>query len=260
VTEELWAIHRADVPILATAIHDGHHLRDEVSALVVLPDEHRMREEDPHTARFAEAVANRVVPRRSRFEVDLNRAPERAIYRTRDDAWGLQVWRSPLPDDVADRSLADYHAFYDAVRAILDDVEQHFGPFVVLDLHSYNHRRDGADAPPADPASNPVVNVGTSHADRDRWGSVIDRLVTDLGRHTVAAQPLDVRENVRFKGAYLTQWVQQNYPENGCGLAVEFKKIFMDEWTGELFEEVIEELVTALSSTLPGLHEALAEL
>ena len=30
----------------------------------------------------------------SRFEYDLNRAPETAIY---EDAWGKQLWHSPLP-------------------------------------------------------------------------------------------------------------------------------------------------------------------
>jgi N-formylglutamate amidohydrolase len=258
--DELWTVHRADLPMLSTAIHDGHGLRPEVAELMALPDDIRLREEDPYTARFAEVVANRVVPLRSRFEVDLNRAPERAIYRSPEDAWGLQVWKEELPDEVADVSRSEYRAFYDVVRAILDDAEQRFGAFVVLDLHSYNHRRDGADAPPADPAGNPDVNVGTSHVDRDRFGPVVHRFIADLGGHTVSGRPIDVRENVRFKGAYLTEWVQQTYPENGCALAVEFKKIFMDEWTGELFEEVIEELVTALSATLPGLHEVLSEL
>src|SRR5262245_14026763 len=141
--DELWSIHRADLPMLATAIHDGDELRPEVADLMALPDDIRFREEDPHTARFAEAVANRVVPRRSRFEVDLNRAPEHAIYRTPDEAWGLQVWKEELPDEVAERSMSEYRAFYDVVRAILNDVEQRFGPFVLLDLHSYNHRQIG---------------------------------------------------------------------------------------------------------------------
>ena len=40
---------------------------------------------------------------------------------------------------------------------------------VVFDLHTYNHRRNGPDGPPADPAGNPQVNIGTGTMNRDRW-------------------------------------------------------------------------------------------
>src|ERR687884_306413 len=52
--------------------------------------------------------------------------------------------------------------------------------FVVLDLHSYNHRRSGPEAPPADPAGNPEINVGTGSLDRERWGPLVDRFADDL--------------------------------------------------------------------------------
>jgi hypothetical protein len=48
------------------------------------------------------------------------------------------------------------------------------------------------------------------------------------GRH------LDVRENIAFQGkGEQTRFVHARYPGQGCAIALEFKKFFMDEWTGE---------------------------
>ena len=45
---------------------------------------------------------------------------------------------------------------------------------------------------------------------------------------------LDVRENVAFQGkGELTRFVHERYPGQGCAIALEFKKFYMDEWTGE---------------------------
>jgi N-formylglutamate amidohydrolase len=254
--DDLFEVHRGDRPLLATAIHDGHELRPEVAARMRLDDAQRFREEDPWTGGWTAIAPNRIIPRRSRFEVDLNRPPEQAVYRVPDDAWGLEMWDEPLPDDVAERSMDVYRAFHETAAAVLSDLEARFGNFVVLDLHSYNHRRDGADAPPADPAGNPVVNVGTGNLDRDRWAGVIDRFIAELSAQTVAGEQLDVRENVRFRGGHFSKWVTETYPETGCVLAVEMKKIYMDEWTGQADDVVVAEIGRALAATVPGLLES----
>lgn len=260
MADELWDVHRGESPVLATAVHDGHELRADVAELTALSDDARFREEDPFTGRWTSVAANRVTPRRSRFEVDLNRPPETAVYRQPEDAWGLDLWKGSLPDEVIDRSMAEYRAFHDLVRAILADIEQHYGKFVVLDLHSYNHRRDGADAPAADPAANPVVNIGTGNLDRARWAPLIDRFIADLSAEVVLDAPLDVRENVRFRGGHFSKWITETFPQNGCVLAVEFKKVYMDEWTGEGDDVAIKQIEHALRATIPGLVESLSEL
>ena len=43
-------------------------------------------------------------------------------------------------------------------------------------------------------------------------------------------------------------------------LALEFKKTFMDEWTGVLDEERLRYAQDSLAATLPGLHEELERL
>ena len=65
-----------------------------------------------------------------------------------------------------------------------------------------------------------------------------------------------MRENVRFRGANLARWVHDRYPLTGCTLALEFKKTFMDEWTGELDEHHLAELTRALCRTLPAVTAA----
>jgi hypothetical protein len=68
---------------------------------------------------------------------------------------------------------------------------------------------------------------------------------------------LDVRENVRFKGGHLSRFVHETFPEHGCALAIEFKKTFMDEWTGQPDEARIAKLGAALAATVPGVVQAL---
>jgi hypothetical protein len=131
---------------------------------------------------------------------------------------------------------------------------------VVLDIHSYNHRRDGADAPEAPGEDNPEVNVGTGSLDRERFGLVVDAFMDSLGATVTSAGPLDVRENVRFRGRQLAAWTHTRYPERAIVLALEFKKTFMDEWSGEVDRTRIDELARALADTIPSIEESLREV
>ncbi len=244
-------------PVLAFAIHCGHDLRADVAQHMALSEADRLREEDPFTDEWTAVAPTRVTGVMSRFQIDLNRPREQAVYRTPDDAWGLTVWNSELPEAVASRSLREYDAFYRGVHDLFAEMQDRFGRFVVLDLHSYNHRRAGPKAEAADPAENPQVNLGTGSLDRSRWGAVADRLVTDLGKAPFPDGQLDVRENVKFRGGHFSRWAHATFPESACVLAIEFKKFFMDEWTGTPDRRMIRGIHTALASTVPGLIEEL---
>ena len=237
-------------PIIATAIHAGHTLRPEIAQSIALDEEVRLREEDPWTDLLTDVVPFRVVVDRSRFEVDLNRPRNQAIYLGPEQAWGLDVWKEPLPPEAIEVSLDLYDWFYQELAQRLDAMAA-ITPFVVLDIHSYNHRRDGASSPPGDPAANPDVNVGTGSLDRPPWASLIDRFSADLGGALPSSAT--VAENVRFKGGYFSQWVDERYAGRGCALALEFKKTFMDEWTGTANIAHIGRLREALAATVPGL-------
>jgi hypothetical protein len=251
---------QGDGPIVATAIHDGHELREEVAALTALSDAARLREEDPYTGGWTRVAPTRLVASRSRFETDLNRPRERAVYAEPADAWGLDLWKKPPPQELLARSLDEYDAFYAELARLLSARIERFGGVVVLDLHSYNHRRGGPDGPPADPRENPEVNVGTGTLDRERWGPLIDRFIADLRGHDFLGRSLDVGENVKFRGGNMSRWIHETFPEQACSVAVEFKKFFMDEWSGEVDPRVHDAIAPALRSTLPGLREVLERL
>ena len=107
--------------VIATAIHAGHELRPEVLARTALDDATRLREEDPFTDLLTAIGGATVVAHRSRFEVDLNRPRQQAVYRVPDDAWGLELWTETPPDTELERSLASYDEFYADLPAGLDD-------------------------------------------------------------------------------------------------------------------------------------------
>jgi N-formylglutamate amidohydrolase len=239
---------RGDGPLVAAAIHAGHELRPEVARLVAVDEATRLREEDPFTDRWVDLAGTRVVVRRSRFEVDLNRPRERAVYHTPEDAWGIRVWPSKPAAELVDASLAIYDEFYGVVRQLLDELLSRCPAFLVLDLHSYCHRRGGPDVPHDAPEANPEINLGTATVDRAAFGAVVDAFVGELRQFDFHGRSLDVRENVRFRGGHFSSWINRRYPGAGCAVAVEVKKIFMDEWSGELDERVFDELGRALAA------------
>jgi N-formylglutamate deformylase len=241
--------------VIATAIHAGHGLRPEVADLIALEQAVRGREEDLHTDRFTLVAPSRIVVNRSRFEVDVNRPRDGAVYRDPGDAWGLDLWREPWPDDVTARSLDAYDRFYRMLDRIVQTRISSGTRFLVLDIHSYNHRRAGPNAPPEDGADYPDLNVGTGSVDQGRWGTLVHDFISGFRS---ASGGLDVRENVRFRGGHMSKWINGRSGEQGCCLALEFKKTFMDEWSGEVFEDRISELISALATTIPYLEDRVA--
>lgn len=229
-----WTAQRGEGPVIAAAIHDGHGLRDEVAAAMALDDAGRLREEDPFTGQAIRDIPTHFIAHRSRFEVDLNRASEEAVYRTPEQSWGLKVWHDEPADDLVERSLQIHRRFYRAVGQALDEVAADHERFVVLDIHSYNHRREGPEGKATDPDKAPEINIGTFSMPRERWAWLVDPLIEAMRGYDFGGRRLDVRENVAFQGkGELTRFVHQCFPDSGCAIAIEFKKFFMDEWTGE---------------------------
>ncbi len=256
MTDQIWDLHRGDGPLVATAVHDGHALRDDLHAHMSLDELQRLREEDPHTGQWAEVAPTRVIGTRSRFEVDLNRPREKAVYRIPEDAWGLKVWKDELPVESFERSLAQYDLFYDATRTLFQELAEQHGRFIVYDLHTYNHRRLGPDGPEADAEGNPQVNIGTGSVDRVRWGPVVDAFIETLREFDFPGGKLDVRENVKFQGGNWPRWIHSEFPDSGVAIAIEFKKFFMDEWSGKPDESQVEAIGDALRFTVPAVMDA----
>lgn len=229
-----WSLQRGDDCVIATAIHDGSGLRDEIAARIALPVEQRLREEDPYTGQAILDVPNHVIARRSRFEVDLNRSESDAVYLEPSRCWGLQPWTRPPDAAMIERSLRLHRAFYAMMGQWTDEVAAAHGRFVVLDVHSYNHRRDGPTAPATPRHAAPDINIGTHSMPRAQWAFLLDPLVESMRAFDFRGRRLDVRENVAFEGrGELTRFVHARHPGKGCAIAFEFKKFYMDEWTGE---------------------------
>jgi hypothetical protein len=147
------------------------------------------------------------------------------------------------------------------MHRLLSRMAERHGRLVVLDLHTYNHRRGGPDAAPDDPEANPEVNIGTgTMPDRARWAPIINRFIADLGSFPFGGHHLDVRENVKFQGGNFGRWMHSEFPDSVCCLSIEFKKFFMDEWTGTPDEDQVQLIEQALAATLPGLTEELSRI
>ena len=233
IPQRWWTVEQGAGPIVATAIHDGHGLRGETADQMALPDGERLREEDPFTGEAVRDVATHVIAHRSRFEVDLNRAPDEAVYRTPEQSWGLEVWKRGPADALVERSLALHSEYYRMLGGLLDGVAARHERFVLLDVHSYNHRRDGPGSEPSPQEKAPDINIGTYSMPRDHWAFLVDPLIEALAEYDFNGRKLDVRENVAFEGkGYQTRFVHERYPLRACAIAFEFKKFFMDEWTG----------------------------
>jgi N-formylglutamate amidohydrolase len=242
-----------DYPIVAAAIHNGHLISEKILPNSALTESERLREEDPFTGKWTELSANKIIANFSRFEVDLNRPREKCIYLEPEDAWGLNLWHTKPSEEVVSEILSKYDDFYAQIGSGITRLLEQFETIVILDFHSYNHRRLGADKPADDPNLNPEVNLGTGTMDRIYWAPVVDRFIKDLSNYNYFGRSLDVRENIKFKGGYFSKWLHGNFPQKVCCLSIEFKKFFMDEWTGKGDDQQIEEIYSALKSTIPGI-------
>jgi len=229
-----WTVQRGAGPVIATAIHDGHGLRPEVAAAMKLADDDRLREEDPFTGQAVVDVPTHIVAHRSRFEFDLNRGGPDAIYTTPEQCWGLDVWHEEPDRLLVDRSMEIHSAYYAMLGQLLDSIAATHRRFVLIDVHSYNHRRDGPDGEPTAQDKAPDINIGTFSMPREQWAWLLDPLMEEMAGFDFNGRRLDVRENVAFQGkGEQTRFVHERYPKQGCAIALEFKKFFMDEWTGE---------------------------
>ncbi len=256
-----WLIETDHSPIVATALHCGHDLRADLKGKMALDESERLREEDPFTDIFTQIIKNRIIDSHTRFEVDFNRPRDKAVYKYPDDAWGLHIWDTALSKSEIKKSLSSYDLFYKEMKTYFSNILKEYGSFVVLDIHSYNHRRVGSRAPYDDPLLNPEINVGTKTLENPKiWHHLIDSVIEQMRDYDFQGRHLDVRENVKFYGGYFAQWIHENFYPNACVLSIEFKKFFMDEWSGKADIKQIEEIKKMLQTIIPVIEEELHKM
>jgi hypothetical protein len=89
------------------------------------------------------------------------------------------------------------------------------------------------------------------------WQELIDLLQGYFSSIELEGRKLDVRKNVKFEGGWFSRWLHYTFPDSVCCLSIEFKKIFMDEWTGELDPNKFRVLKEALRKSFPIIEDFL---
>lgn len=225
--------------LVTTAIHAGHELCPELAQDCTLSPEVRLMEEDPYTDRMAGLFPNHITVQSSRFMVDLNRNRAKCVYLKPEDCWGLPVNREDMDAQLLERLYSEYDEFYTLVDDYLGrlfyqrDLAKLTKPLLILDLHSYNHRRGGPDAEPAPQEGNPDIIIGRNNLDPIHYDKA-EKLRQLLDGKLLGEIEIDCRCDVKFPGGNFSRYLNSRYPEKVICLAIEFKKIFMDEHTGEL--------------------------
>ena len=215
-----------------TAIHDGHHLREELGGNCLLDESERLYEEDPYTGALIEDMPITLIGQDSRYEYDLNRGEETCVYET---AWGKEVWKQPLTDEQKNESLDKHRRFYRVAVALAKKLQAIHGSCLFYDMHSYNYiRREESDTP--------AFNIGTEQLDRERWGNVIDHWNNSLNKIEMPDTAMRAALDEVFYGRGNQATVMKPFADNVLVLPTELKKTFMDELTGELHGEFFSEL------------------
>jgi len=95
---------------------------------------------------------------------------------------------------------------------------------------------------------------------RRKWAYIVDPFIEALQSAEFQGHRLDIRENVAFEGkGEQTRFIHEKFPANGCAIAIEFKKFFMDEWTGRPNEKALKTMRELIASTLPVIARAVED-
>lgn len=254
-----WDMVIGDGPVLVAAIHAGHTIRPALQPFLALQEDERLREEDPLTDYFLSVGDTILRGNRSRFECDLNRPTERCISTDPQDTWGLRVWSEDLPDSEIAASRALHHRFYAAIAQQMKAMIAAHDEVLVLDIHSYNHRRDGPDARCAPRNANPDIDLGATTLDHDAHAGLLAAFSEGLSSRPLRGEMPDVRVNVRWPdGGHFPEWLHAQYGARACVITLEYKKIFMDEWTGSADILALQEMREGLQAGVAAAREWLA--
>ena len=229
------------VPYACGAVHDGHQFRKDLWENCLHTEYDRWYEEDPETKNMVISHPILIAGCDSRFEYDLNRDPENAVF---DTAWGKQLWKNPLSEIEKVKSLKKHTNFYKVVQALISKLEAKFGVCIVYDMHSYNWQRWDREVP--------TWNLGTSNIDNDRFGDQVE-----TWRETLASIKLPhgikqtAKINDTFKGnGYFLKYITNNF-KNTLVLATEIAKVYCDEYKQINYPEVVAAVEQQLQTLLP---------
>ena len=231
---ETFTLHEGDAPLLVSLPHDGSEIPPALAARMT-EGARRAPDTDWHVSRlyaFArELGASVLVPRHSRYVVDLNRPPDDASLYPGQNTTGLcpavrfsgePVYRegeAPDPAEVAARVERYWRPYHGALDAELQRLRARHGRVVLWEGHSIR-----GECPFLFDGRLPDLNLGTADG-RSCTPALQERLTAVLR----GQQRYDWVVNGRFKGGYITR----HYGDPAHGVdAVQLEisqRIYMDE-------------------------------
>lgn len=234
------------VPYVCGAVHDGHQFRKSLWDNCTHTQYERWYEEDPCTKAMVQSHPIVIAGCDSRFEYDLNRSPETAVYK---DAWGKELWKEPLLEKEKQISLNKHLNFYRVVKVLIEKLESKYPKILVFDMHSYNWKRWDREVP--------IWNLGTININNNRFGALaeqwrerLENMVLPINMQTTA------KINDTFQGnGYFLKYITRNF-DNTLVLATEISKVYCDEHTGIIFPEVVRSVEEQFKIMVPKMVRA----
>jgi N-formylglutamate deformylase len=228
-------LHHGQVPLLVSLPHDGSLIPDEIAARMT-PEARRAPDTDWHVARlyaFASGLgASMLVPRLSRYVVDLNRPPDdRSLYPGRNTTGlcptvrfdGGPVYldgQAPSVDEVAERVERYWLPYHRALAGELQRLQASHGRVVLWEGHTIR----GSALPFLFEGRLPDLNLGTAGG-----ASCTPALRGRLQDVLAAQDEYDFVVDGRFKGGHITR----HYADPAHGIeAVQLEtsqRTYMDE-------------------------------
>ena len=222
-------------------LHANSRIRAELIEKTALTKEQRHRDEDPFTELFIKKFPVQIIARDSRFEYDLNRDRESCIYKKYKKKWDLLIWKQEPNAKEREVSCEKFDEFFNLMEITCDFLLKQNRYAFIFDMHSFCYRRFEDQKWFID--AKPEINIGTKASNKELFDPLINYFQKSLSKTIIDGHKIRVAENDIFKGGYLSRRVGKKYYNQILTYALEYKKIFMDEITGELYPEVFEKLV-----------------
>ncbi|RIV68655.1 N-formylglutamate amidohydrolase [Flagellimonas aequoris] len=234
------------VPYVCGAVHDGHQFRKSLWDNCTHTQYERWYEEDPCTKAMVQSHPIVIAGCDSRFEYDLNRPPETAVYK---DAWGKELWKEPLLEKEKQISLNKHLNFYRVVKVLIEKLESKYPKILVFDMHSYNWKRWDREVP--------VWNLGTININNNRFGALVEQWRERLENMVLPIEmQTTAKINDTFQGnGYFLKYITRNF-DNTLVLATEISKVYCDEHTGIIFPEVVRSVEEQFKIMVPKMVRA----
>ncbi|HEX5124729.1 MAG TPA: N-formylglutamate deformylase [Rhodanobacteraceae bacterium] len=252
---ETFTLHRGSTPLLVSLPHDGTELPDAIAERVT-PSARRVPDTDWHVSRlyaFAREIgASMIVPRYSRYVVDLNRPPDNASLYPGQNTTGLcpvvqfsgepvyKAGAEPSNTEIAERVETYWRPYHAALAAELARIRATHGRVVLWEGHSIR-----SVMPFLFDGQLPDFSLGTSGG-ASCSVALQSRLVAILAmarEHTYVV-------NGRFKGGYITRHYGDPAQDIEA-VQLELAQLnYMDEASFEYLDELAEKTQRVLRALL----------